>query len=243
MNIIDIIMLAILAFSVLAGIYKGFISSALATAGLVGSWLGAQALYERVANFALSNDSLMSLLRQYLEPETFFKSASQAATSVADVVAGGENAISGAVSTVQEKLPFLADLFKQNVQGQSFSGLGLNTLADYLDRTVWTAAFKVLAFVLTFLVLYWAATLLVNLLNRVFRFPVLRGFDWLLGGVFGLARGLVIVVLLLSILPMVLSAVVPSMAESLQEGSKLWAFVEQLDLLSIRTWVASLLTA
>lgn len=241
MNIIDIIMLAILAFSVLAGIYKGFISSALATAGLVGSWLGAQALYERVANFALSNDSLMSLLRQYLEPDKII--GSQANTSVAEVVAGGEKAISEAVSTVQEKLPFLADLFKQNVQGQSFSGLGLNTLADYLDRTVWTAAFKVLAFVLTFLVLYWAATLLVNLLNRVFRFPVLRGFDWLLGGVFGLARGLVIVVLLLSILPMVLSAVVPSMAESLQAESKLWAFVEQLDLLSIRTWVASLLTA
>ena len=34
-----------------------------------------------------------------------------------------------------------------------------------------------------------------NLLDHVISFPLVRGFDWLLGGIFGLARGLVIVVL------------------------------------------------
>ena len=74
MNIIDIIILVVLAFSVLAGMYKGFIASVLATAGLAGAWFGAQALYERVANYALSNKTLMAVLNQYLEPETFFAS-------------------------------------------------------------------------------------------------------------------------------------------------------------------------
>ena len=44
-----------------------------------------------------------------------------------------------------------------------------------------------------FIALYFLATLLVNLLNHVLRFPVLRRIDWLLGGVLGLGRGLVAV--------------------------------------------------
>ena len=241
MNIIDIIMLVVLAFSVLAGMYKGFIASFLSTAGLVGCWFGAQSLYVKVADFALSNQSLMGVLRQYLEPETFFASAAQASSSVSDVIAGGEGAIAEAVNAVSAKLSFISDAFEKNLRGQSFSSLGITSLADYLDQTIWSAAFHVLAFVLTFLVLYWAVTLLVNLMNRVFRFHALRGVDWLLGGVLGLARGFVIAVLLLTILPIIASVVMPELSDTLRAESTLWPLIEQVDLLSIRDTITSLI--
>ena len=241
MNIIDIIILVVLAFSVLAGMYKGFIASGLATAGLAGAWFGAQALYERVANYALSNKTLMAVLNQYLEPETFFASSAQASANVADVVAGGETAIAEAVNAVSGKFSMIADAFEKNVRGQVFSNLGITSLTDYLDQTIWMAVFQVLAFVLTFLVLYWAATLLVNLLNHVFRFHVLRGFDWLLGGVCGLVKGLVVAVLLLCIVPSVASLIAPELTQTLIAESTLYSFVSQLDFLNVSSMITQLI--
>ena len=89
MNLLDIVIVAVLAFYMICGMYRGSITSWLSTAGFMGAFYGAKELYPRVANLALSNTTLLAVLNQYLEPETFFKSHSQAITAVADVVAGG----------------------------------------------------------------------------------------------------------------------------------------------------------
>ena len=69
------------------------------------------------------------------------------------------------------------------------------------------AAINVVSFLLMFAVCYVVVLLVVNLLNNVFHFPLLRHLDWFLGGAFGLARGVVVVMLLLGITPLVLSMV------------------------------------
>ena len=74
MNIVDILILAVLVYGLLSGMHKGFIASGLSVAGFIGSWFGAQMVYERIANLALSNTTLMAVLSQYLEPEAFFAS-------------------------------------------------------------------------------------------------------------------------------------------------------------------------
>ena len=73
MNIIDILVLLVLAFSLFAGMYKGFLASGLSLLGLVGSWFGALRLYPAVARLALENQTLMGVLSNYLEPATFFE--------------------------------------------------------------------------------------------------------------------------------------------------------------------------
>ena len=65
---------------------------------------------------------------------------------------------------------------------------------------------NVASFVLMFIVIYAAILLIVNMLNNVFRFPALRHLDWLLGGLFGLVRGAVIVMLIFAVIPTVSSA-------------------------------------
>ena len=70
MNIIDILVLLVLAFSLFAGMYKGFLASGLSLLGLVGSWFGALRLYPAVARLALENQTLMGVLSNYLEPAT-----------------------------------------------------------------------------------------------------------------------------------------------------------------------------
>ena len=241
MNIVDILILAVLAFGLLAGMHKGFVTSVLSTFGFVGSWFGARMVYERVANMALSNTSLMAMLNQYLEPETFFASISQASTTVSEVVSGGEAAIQSAVAAVSEKIPVISRAFEANIRNQAFAKLNITTLADYLDQTIWQAVFNVLAFLLAFIVIYAVVSLIVNLLDHVFRFPVLRMFDWLLGGLCGLVKGLVVAVLLLCIVPSVASLIAPELTQTLIAESTLYSFVSQLDFLNVSSMITQLI--
>ena len=213
----------------------------LGTFGLVGAWFGALRLYPRVAEMALSNQTLMAVLNQYLEPESFFSSHAQAVSTVSEVIAGGESAIQNAVASISDKLTVISKAFEANVRAQMFQRLGINTLADYLDQTIWQAVFNVGAFLLCFIALYVLACLVVNLLDHVISFPLVRGFDWLLGGIFGVARGLVVVVLVLRLLPAIVQIVSPAFADSLRTGSVLYSYVTQMDFLNVGKLVTSLI--
>ena len=240
LNLLDITIIVILAFYLISGMYRGFITSLLTTIGFVGAWFGAQHFYPRVAQLALSNQTLMAVLNQYLEPETFFESHTQAVSTVSEVIAGGESAIQSAVSSVSNKLAVISKAFEANVRAQMFQRLGINTLADYLDQTIWQAVFNVIAFLLCFIALYVLVCLVVNLLDHVISFPMVRGFDWLLGGLFGLARGLVVVVLVLCLVPAIVQIVSPEFADSLRTGSALYSYVMQMDFLNVNKLVTSL---
>ena len=241
LNLLDITIIVILAFYLISGMYRGFITSLLGTFGFVGAWFGAQQLYPRVAQLALGNQTLMAVLNQYLEPETFFTTHSQAVSTVSEVIAGGESAIQNAVSPVAQKLAVVAKAFEANVRAQMFQRLGINTLADYLDQTIWQAIFNVVAFLLCFIALYVLVCLVVNLLDHVISFPMVRGFDWLLGGALGLVRGLVICVLVLNVVPAIAQIIAPEFAQNLISGSVLMNFVNNLDILNVGTMMKTLI--
>ena len=241
MNVLDILILAVLAYSLLAGMHKGFITSLLSTFGFIGSWFGARLVYQRIANLALSNTTLMAVLNQYLEPDSFFANKAQASMTVAEVVSGGESAIQSAVATVSEKISIIAKAFEANIRNQAFARLNISTLSDYLDQTIWQAVFHVLAFLLAFVLIYAVVTLLINLLDHVIRFPVLRAFDWLPGGVCGLIRGSIVAVLLATLLPSVITLFSPELTQSLISGSSLYGIVTQLDILRVGKMITSLI--
>jgi len=241
MNIVDILLIAILAFGLLAGMYKGFLTSLLSTLGFIGSWFVAKLVYAPIANLALSNTTLMAVLSQYLEPESFFASQTQAALTVSEVVSGGEAAIQEAVATVSSKLSIIANAFENNIRNQAFANLNITTLADYLDQTIWQAVFGVLAFLVAFIVIYLVVMLLVNLLDHVIRFPVLRMFDWLLGGLLGLVRAVVFAVLIITIVPAVISLISPELTQNLISQSTLYSYIAQLDFLHVKEFLLQLI--
>lgn len=201
MNIIDIIILAILALSLVSGMYKGFITSTLALIGFAGSWIGALASYQYLVNAIRANESLMGFFSGLSGAVDLFKTNALANMSVS--VAQGID-IDQAVNEIG--IPIVGNLFRNNVVNQVFANQGLSTMSEYLSETLLTTALNIVCFILMFVVIYAAVLLLVNLLNNVFRFPALRHLDWLLGGVFGLVRGVIIVMLICSVIPMISSA-------------------------------------
>lgn len=233
MNLLDIIILAILAFYLISGMYRGSITSFLGTAGFIAAWFGAKQFYPQVAQMALSNQTLMAVLNQYLEPQSFFTSHAQATTTVAEVISGGETAIQNAIASLSSNLSVISKAFEANVRSQVFQNLGISTLSDYLDQTIWQAVFNVGAFILCFAALYALVCLVVNLLDHVISFPLIRGVDWLVGGALGLVRGLVICMLIVYLLPMVAQVVSPDFAKDLIENSTLVSLVSKVDPLKV----------
>ena len=241
MNLLDIVIIAILAFYLISGMYRGSITSFLGTIGFVGAWYGAKEFYPTVANMALSNRTLMAVLNQYLEPDSFFATHQQAMMTVSEVIRGGESAIQNAVGSISGNLSVISKAFEANIRSQVFQSLGIETLADYLDQTIWQAVFNVTAFVLCFIALYVLACLVVNLLDHVISFPLVRGFDWLLGGILGLVRGFVICVLVLNLVPAITTVVAPEFAQSLIGESVLMNFITQVDMLNVNTMMRVLI--
>lgn len=243
MNLLDIVIVAVLAFYMICGMYRGSITSWLSTAGFMGAFYGAKELYPRVANLALSNTTLLAVLNQYLEPETFFKSHSQAITAVADVVAGGEAAIQQAVNSIGKNLAIISDAFEFNIRSQMFQNLGIVNLSEYLDQTIWMAVFNVFAFFLCFIALYVAISLFVNLLDRVICWPLfLGGFvDSLIGGIGGIMRGLWVALFLIILVPPLVTIISPEFSAMIVDGSQLYSFISQMDFLDIGTMIRTLI--
>ena len=239
MNVMDILILAVVAVSVIAGMFRGFLASGLHTAGFIGAWFVSKMYYTRLATAVLSNRSLMGVLSNYLEPENFFPSLTVANMSVADAITGGQlDAVSEAIG---DGLPFIRDAFMQNVKTFAFSDLNITTLRDYLDQTVWVGLFNVLSFLLIFALSYAVIVMIVNLFSNVFNFPSLRWFDRLLGGAFGLVRGAVVALLAVTLLPMVLDVFMPDLMAQMQAQSTLLPFFETFDFMSVQTWITTLL--
>ena len=67
MNIIDIAILAVLAVSVLYGMYRGFISGVLSVAALIGSAALAFSMSGQLAAWLQGNQTLVSTLVYYTD--------------------------------------------------------------------------------------------------------------------------------------------------------------------------------
>lgn len=237
MNVIDIIFILVLGYSLLAGMYKGFIASGLSLLGFVAAWFGAYYSYTTLMNVALSNSTIMGFCSGLLEASSFFNGM-DANALVSDMA--GTDAFSSIAGYVGEKIPLISEAFARNVNteafaGQVFGSTQLLTLADYLDQTVWVAVFGVVAFIIMFALIYIVVTMFVNLLNHVISFPVLRRVDWLIGGIFGLLRGAVVCMLLYVMATYLLTMFIPSDSGvfALINESVLLNFVDGLSFLNV----------
>ena len=201
MNMIDIIILAILAFSLISGMHKGFITSTLALVGFCGAWIGAYASYGYLVNAVQQNEGLLNFLQGLVGAADLFKTKALADLEVAVASAADIDTAVGEIG-----IPLISNLFRENVLGQVFANDGLTKMSEYLTQTLLSSVLNVVSFIIMFAVVYAAVLLLVNLLNNVFRFPALKHLDWLLGGVFGLVRGAVIVMLIFAVVPTLCSA-------------------------------------
>jgi len=215
MNIVDYSVIIIVIISLLFGLYKGFIRSVFALMGLFLSMWAAYSFAPHVVNWISGNETLLDTLMFYTDASLRISDVHTANTLVSLL---SPNQIVSIVAQADLPKPF-SILLESNMINQVYAALPQATVSEYLNQTIISAIIKIVSYVGVFFAAYLAFTVVMNLIHYVFRFPALRKLDSLLGGVFGLARGIFLVFILFALVPIFMTVVpFPQLAQAIEES-------------------------
>ena len=96
-----------------------------------------------------------------------------------------------------------------------------------------SVSLSILSFLICFLIAYVVITFVIHLIQYVFELPVLRHLDALIGGAFGLMRGVLLLFIFFALVPIVLAVAPVEMISDLIEASKLAPMFDSQLILSI----------
>jgi len=200
MNIIDIAIIVIIGISILYGLHRGFISSVLGIAAVIVS-IGAALMFSgQVADQLKQNETLVSTLTYYTDASSRIKN-----NDLSGITTNNVNPTTLQNILNQTNLP---ESFKSVFMEKATNAANTQTLSQVLSRTIVEVSISIISFLVTFLIAFVIATFLVHMITYVFELPVLRHMDALVGGIFGGVRGILIVFILFSLVPLVM-AVIP----------------------------------
>ncbi len=213
MNLIDWIIAGVLGLSVLVGLYRGFISSVASMGGCLVSLGASYWLTPRVAEYFRTSTTLPDQIQSY----------TSGIVNLGDLAGKDVAGLSGEqIAEAASKLPSpLNSLLEGNLTGQIYGTVKEKalTVTDYASRTISDAILNVICFLITFIVLVIVFHIVINLLNAIFKFPVLKQMNTVTGGIFGLLRGALLCFVALAVLPL-FETLVPEIKE-LAENSAL----------------------
>lgn len=197
MNIVDYVVLGIIALSVLFGFYRGFVSSVLNTGGCLLAFLLSFMLYPKLAELIQGNEELVRTLLHYTDASSRIGDLELAITGVGQMTTDTINQVVGKVALP----PPLDTLLQVNLEQQIFAGA--STVADYVSQTILNACINIICFLACFLLLWLLISIVSNAIRAIFRFPVLKQLDWLAGGVLGFLRGALVCYAVFALIPLV----------------------------------------
>ena len=200
MNIVDYVIIGVVAVSVLFGLYRGFVASVLSMGGGLISFLGSFALYPKLAAVIQNNQELQRTLLHYTDASSRIGDLELALTNVINL---GREGVQQVLNNVSLPAP-LDSILRVNLENLVYGTSGAaSTVSDYVSQTILQASINIICFLVCFIGLYIALSLTLNLIRAVFRFPMLRCADVLTGGVFGFLRGLLICLAFFTLVPLV----------------------------------------
>ena len=217
MNAVDIVILAILGVSVLVGLYRGFISSVASIGGTLLSLGLSFVLSPKLVSWVQGNPELIRTLMSYTDAQSRLGDLNLSLSPVSALSPAG---IADILSRVKLPPPLDA-LLRTNLEKQVFAPSGLTAVGDYVSQTIVGAILNVICFIVCFLALMLAFHIVLNFLKVVFRFPVLKQMNSLVGGVFGLIRGALLCFVAFALLPLIQTIVPIDGIQELVEASAL----------------------
>ena len=206
----DVILCAIILFCILIGFHKGFVKSFVEFIGYFAAMFAATVLGNALAVFVYNTflrDMLVKKIGTAISTSATLP-AEQKVQAIMQVLPGfvtnsmvyhgvTANSLGAAVSTsATAAAPKVADMISPAV-------IGLTKI--------------VFAFII-FILLLFVVRFVANALNTVFRLPFLHQINSLLGGVFGLLKGLVIVFLLCTLVQFTATLIPEKNSESVQQA-------------------------
>ncbi len=202
LNIIDYAILAVFALSVLVGLYRGAVHTGLNLVALGLSLLIAKLCYPLVTDWIAGHDLWMDYLVYLSEGSSHIPTAMMEYAR-ADVVTLTGDQVQSVIQASNFSPPFDGYL-AANIAARVYAG-SYSTLFDYINQTVADFSLNTISFVLLFTFTYAVSALLVTLMGKTLSFPLLRALDSAAGGLLGYFRGVVLLMVFSTLVPLVVN--------------------------------------
>ena len=202
MNLIDRCVVLILAFYVLAGIYRGFLPTVLSLISNVVSWGTAMLFMPLMANAVKANAGMFNMLLYYSEGSEFIGDVELARTSV-DALSSSQ--VASVIEGSGLPYPFAKEI-QQNIANRAFQNINISTLGDYFNQTIVCVVINIIVFIIIFAIVRIILGLIINGTDYAIKLPRLRQYDSLTGAGFGLIRGIMALFVIFMVVPLILIA-------------------------------------
>ncbi len=214
MNIVDIIIFLIMSVSIIFGMYNGLILSALHTVSFFLSWLLSLFLYPTLTNTLLERfPKLLNAVTLYTEGSAQIPTVEERMMKLSSVTV---DKLTDILEKIQLPNPFsriLLNDFSQSLEG-------VQTLGEYFDSAMAITVVNIFSFLILFIMIKIAFTVIISIGKTVVELPVLKKCDSLAGGGFGIIRGVFMVYLVFAIVPIVLVLAPVDLIKEFLDGSK-----------------------
>ena len=225
MNIIDIVIVAVIAISVIHGMYRGFICGVLSVAALMASAAIAFAVSGDMAAWLQGNKTLVDTLMYYTDAGSRISDLSLSLLPASGV---SQSALYSILESARLPQAFQSAFLTQ-LEGASASV----TVSQLLSQTIVSVSISILSFLICFSVSYVVMVFVVHLIGYVFELPVLKHLDSLIGGLFGFARGVLLVFIFFMLVPIVLAVVPIDLVQNMIDTSRLAPMFDSNMILSV----------
>lgn len=216
MNFIDIAILLILAITILGGLYRGFVSTALNICATLGSILLGRIFIPIVSGLIKGNADLFGTMLYYTEGSEYVAITDVELTR-APISGISAEQLHNVLENADMPLPMDRCVLK-NIASEAFRDSGVTTLGDYFNQTIVCVVINIIALI----VLFTALRILFGFVIRGIEYgrggyPVLSHGDSVIGAGLGLIHGVLMLFVLFLIVPVLLT-VLPRLYEFLRES-------------------------
>jgi hypothetical protein len=216
MNFIDIAILLILAITVLGGLYRGFVSTALNVCATAASVIFGRILIPVVSGIVKGSADLFQMLLYYTEGSEYVAITDVELTR-SPISSISSEQLHTVLQNADMPIPMERCVLK-NIASEAFSKSGVTTLGDYFNQTIVCVVINILALLLLFTIL----RLLIGFVIRGIEygrggFPTLTRGDAIIGAGVGLIHGVLMLFVIFMIVPVMLT-VLPKLYDFLSES-------------------------
>ena len=222
MNILDCISLIILALGLIIGCYRGFVQSILNFSGGLVSFGATFWFFPLLKNAIANNQEVSRTIANYVDISSIIGDLELSEKIVSQL---NPTQIEQVVQQINLPEP-LNTILLTNLNNLVFQPLGEfgQSVGDYVNQTLVSIVIHVLCFIVCFFICLFLTSMLFNLIRAVFRFPVLKHLDALVGGIFGLLLAILCCFIIFTALPLVQSVFPAEYFNPLLESSHLANF-------------------
>jgi uncharacterized membrane protein required for colicin V production len=227
MNWLDLAIFFVLALSVLFGLYKGFIRTVAGIVSFILAWVIALSFYPLVASGLKKSPSFVKNVKYYTGDNSRLGDSVDMPVTELETEAEAKNTVNSANVPAP-----INKLLVKNVMSQSFLGLNRDTLGEYLNETVFHFAVNLIAFLILFLSVKIICSIVLHAIDYAMKLPILSNLNTALGGIFGFISGILLLFVVFSIIPVILSAVPSATVEKMLSESFFSRFFTNANIIS-----------